>query len=468
MKNRNIDIDDLIEIVKKGGKVSTGIDVYNQNKILLLARDVMVTRVKALEIIKENGVKKVPLITGENSGIWDEKGKAIQIEGDKPKGLKELKSDFSPVHADAGIEKKLMEIEEIKKMAGENYKASKKCIRKAFDDTKASGGQFDHNEVSSHVKKLYDFLAATNNPFSYLSKEILSFDDYLYNHSINVCATATTVLNKFNDNFSAVINKHLNAENKKRGQNLVKKPDNNEQVNSYKCFLESELQDISLGFFLHDIGMVMVPEDIKNKSGKLTDQEYDTVKRHSKELGITIMEKNKLNNPFLMNTVKYHHAPIFEGEERCYPLDRIPADINLYVKICRLADIFDAMTSKRSYKEAGNQINVVTEVFRMYAKKDNLLQFILHSFISSIGIYPPGSIIFLRNGQMGYVLESSGPLVLPFTDTSGNTLKTKPDPIDISTPGIDSLFLVDMNRSVKKPLDVYDCLPSYLKPKTAA
>ena len=107
-----------------------------------------------------------------------------------------------------------------------------------------------------------------------------------------------------------------------------------------------------------------------------------------------ILEKNRLDNPFVKNVVKYHHSPLFKGEEGCYPEDRHHIENPPYVKICKLADIYDAMTSKRSYKDAFNPIAVVTEIFRKYADKDFLLQFIIHSFVKVVGIYPPGSIVF--------------------------------------------------------------------------
>ena len=138
-------------------------------------------------------------------------------------------------------------------------------------------------------------------------------------------------------------------------------------------------------------------------------------------------------------------------------------EIPLYTRVCKLEDICDAMTSKRCYKEAINPINVVTQLFRTYAGKDHMLQYILHAFVKSIGIYPPGSIIFLRNGQMAYVLESSGPLVIPFTDETGNTLSTKPDPMDLGRNDIEESKKVDNRKSVKAPKDVYDILPSYIR-----
>ena len=152
-----------------------------------------------------------------------------------------------------------------------------------------------------------------------------------------------------------------------------------------------------------------------------------------------------------------------QANHACYPDDKPHTQIPLYTKICKLADIYDAMTSKRCYKEAINPITVVTRLFKDYAKKDQMLQYILHSFVKSIGIYPPGSIVYLRNGQMAYVLESTGPLVLPFTDKQENTLKNKPDPVNIGAREVKKEQMVNSRKNVKRPKDVYDILPSFIK-----
>ena len=64
---------------------------------------------------------------------------------------------------------------------------------------------------------------------------------------------------------------------------------------------------------------------------------------------------------------------------------------------------------------------------------------------------------------MAYVLESKGPIVLPFTDENENTLTHKPDPINIGAKEIEELKKVDNRKSVKTPKDVYDILPPYIK-----
>ena len=462
-----INIDTLIQIVSDGGKVTTGIDVYNSNGTLLLDKAFIVTSTKILQLIKESGIKKVPLSADGKSGIWDASGKKISTGPKEPilesrqANVDEM-SSISPGISLTSLGKRLYEIDESRKLAHENYEVAKKCIKKALNDIKNSGGQFDHAEVSSHVSKLAGFLTIMDNPFSYLTREILSCDDYLYNHSINVCTIGTAIMNKFNTIFSTMISGHLNSSENEAYDPFNKSSGMPKSI--YHHFQKDELQSISLGFFLHDIGKVMVPDAILNKNGKLTHEEFETIKKHSYELGLAILEKNNLNNPFITNIVKYHHSELYLGEPHCYPDDGKPEKIPLYAKICKIADIYDAMTSKKSYKEASNQINAVTEIFRTYARKDTLLQYILQSFIKSIGIYPSGSIVFLRNGQMAYVLESKGPLIIPFTDADGKRLSGKPDPLDLSDPGVDESMKIDNRRSIKNPLEVYELLPSYLKP----
>ena len=473
--NARISIDNLIEIIRTGGKVKTGVDVYNKKGTLLLDKDVLVVKVRILEVIKENGINSVPVNAAFNGGLWDGEGNLINVSTDglidltepgsgeisEPATDQRQKDSVFPDVATNEIEMRLLEIEEVKKQASQKYVEAKQSIKKVLTDIKSTGGQFDYDEVQGNVAELADFLVLKDNPFSYLTQEILSYDEYLYNHSINVCTIGTAVLNQFNTHFSGVVDDLLKG-NTTDIYNPFEK-ESKKQEKSFTCYYPDDLNDISLGYFLHDMGKIIVADEILNKEGRLTETEFEEVKKHSYEYGAELLDKNQIKNSAIRNIIKYHHAPLYEGEERCYPEDKKYTRIPLYTKICKLADIYDAMTSKRCYKEAINPISVVTQLFRSYAKKDHMLQYILHAFVKSIGIYPAGSIIFLRNGQMAYVLESAGPIVLPFTDEKETTLKAKPDPIDMGSAEIEDSKKVDNRKSVKTPKDVYEILPAYIK-----
>lgn len=473
--NTRISIDNLIEIVRTGGRVKTGVDVYNKEGLLLLDKNVLVEKVRILEIIKDNGIQSVPVSEELNGGLWNGDGNPINFNSDgmmaieafdnrvtPDEMMKSLEEDsIFPARATNEIETKLLEIEEIKKQAAEQYRNAKKAVKKVLTDIKDTGGEFDYDEVEKNVSKLVEFLVVADNPFSYLAQEMFSYDDYLYNHSVNVCAIGTAVINRFNKNFSKIVDDLLKSNTPDIYNPFEKGTE--KYTSSFTCYYPDDLTDISLGFFLHDIGKVIVADEILNKEGRLTPFEFDEVKKHSYEYGTRLLDRNHIKNSVVKNIVNYHHAQLYEGEERCYPLDKHPSQIPLYIKVCKLSDIYDAMTSRRCYKEAINPINVVTQLFRSYAKKDYILQYILHAFVKSIGIYPAGSIVFLKNGQMAYVLESAGPLVIPFTDNKGNTLRQIPDPIDTSLSEVESLKKIDNKRSVRTPKDVYTVLPSYIK-----
>lgn len=291
-----------------------------------------------------------------------------------------------------------------------------------------------------------------------MTKEIFLSDDFLLNHSINVCTGGIAIIRKFNAHFSDSINTHLNK------VALVKQKKSRENTGSFTYYFPEEIKDMAIGFFLHDIGKTAIPESILNKQSRLTVKEFEVVKTHSYKTGMAILKKNDVSNPLIQNIVKYHHAPFYREEKGGYPLGKSPHELPSYVKVCKIADIYDAMTSKRSYADALNPIRVVTRIFRTYAQRDPMLQFILHAFVDTVGLCPPGSVVYLTNQQMAYVIDSKGPIVLPFTDTDGRTLRAKADPIDF---GDDSRahanLAIDSREPMISPKEVYQSLPYFLK-----
>ena len=462
-------IENLIEIVKTGGKLKTGVDVYNKKGRLLLEKNIIVDQVRPLEILQQAGIRSVPLNSMADGGLWDGEGNLIRVGTDggiervPPPVLKKLNlpGPASISRTPGDIEKRLLEIQEIKKETIQKYDAAKECLKKVLKQIRQTRGQFDVQTVESRVSDLVSFSVAADHPFPYMNREIFSYDDYLYQHSTNVCAIATAVLHRFNTNFSHTVDTFLTE----RRTNISGGVQGREEKKSgsFNYYYKDDLNEISLGFFLYDIGKAMVPERLLNKTSRLTGKEFEIIKRHSFEYGAKVLEENGIKNSVLNNIVQYHHAPLFENEERCYPLDKRWADIPLYVRICKLADIYDALVSKTSYKDALNQPEAITRLFRKYVKKDPMLQFVLHAFVKSVGLHPPGSIVYLKNGQMAYVLESRGPLVIPFTDNRENTLRVKPNPVDIGSMGSDPLWEIDHDRSIKNTREVYNLLPSYIK-----
>ncbi|MBI4777360.1 HD domain-containing protein [Candidatus Desantisbacteria bacterium] len=128
---------------------------------------------------------------------------------------------------------------------------------------------------------------------------------------------------------------------------------------------EERLGIIQLAAILHDVGKIGVPEEILKKTGKLTSEEWGSIKQHP-DKGVHIVEPmvatgdatatfgNHLINPKehigeIIAGIKYHHER-FDGHG--YPAGISGTDIPLISRIIAVADAYDAMTSKRSYRDA--------------------------------------------------------------------------------------------------------------------
>lgn len=110
---------------------------------------------------------------------------------------------------------------------------------------------------------------------------------------------------------------------------------------------DEDLHTLKIGGLFHDIGKIGIPDSILLKEAKLDDEEYSQIKNHpsigAHILGDVTMFKNII--PIVL-----HHHERFDG--RGYPSQLSGEDIPLFARITAIADTFDAMTSKRSYRNA--------------------------------------------------------------------------------------------------------------------
>ena len=122
---------------------------------------------------------------------------------------------------------------------------------------------------------------------------------------------------------------------------------------------EQEVERIRVAGLVHDVGKIGVPESVLCKPGKLTDKEYEQIKRHPR-IGYNIL-KGIPKMQDVLDGVLYHHE---RWDGRGYP-DRLSGeDIPLYGRILAVADTFDAMSSTRSYRQAMPRAQVLEEILR--------------------------------------------------------------------------------------------------------
>jgi HD-GYP domain-containing protein (c-di-GMP phosphodiesterase class II) len=161
--------------------------------------------------------------------------------------------------------------------------------------------------------------------------------------------------------------------------------------------VESRLQKIGLGLLLHDIGKLAVPKAVLDKPGKLTDEEWEIMRRHP-VIGCDMLGEDA---SFLVRAVVRHHHERIDGKG--YP-DGLAGDrIHQFARISSVADVYDAVTSERVYKAAAPPI-VGVEVIRQGAGSAFDPE-VVAVFNKVVMPYPPGYEVDLADGRRGVVVE---------------------------------------------------------------
>jgi putative nucleotidyltransferase with HDIG domain len=102
----------------------------------------------------------------------------------------------------------------------------------------------------------------------------------------------------------------------------------------------------SVAGILHDIGKLLIPIEILNKAGKLTDREREVIQRHPEE-GYQLLKNYPDMSPIALDICRLHHE-VLDGSG--YPLGLKGDELNLPVRISTVCDVFEALTSARPYK----------------------------------------------------------------------------------------------------------------------
>lgn len=111
---------------------------------------------------------------------------------------------------------------------------------------------------------------------------------------------------------------------------------------------DHDMRELGAGFFLHDLGKCEVPKDLINKPGKLTATEWEQMRMHPSYGERILANSNHLNETIRPIVVQHHEREDGSG----YPHGRKGPHIHEYARICTIADVYDALTSKRSYKKS--------------------------------------------------------------------------------------------------------------------
>jgi len=166
-------------------------------------------------------------------------------------------------------------------------------------------------------------------------------------------------------------------------------------------FERHRLQNLAMGGLLLDIGNVRIPRSVAMKEGPLTDEEHEIVQMHVK-YGVDIVKKTDAFGEEVAELVGCHHER-FDGSG--YPNGLSGKDIPVYGRISGLIDCYDAIISRKPYREPKCAFDAVRELNQLAGTK--FQPHVVEQFIQALGMFPTGSLVELNSGEVAIVIEQN-------------------------------------------------------------
>jgi len=243
------------------------------------------------------------------------------------------------------------------------------------------------NTTRRLIQSMFNHLVE-NESFIHGLTNIKNYDEYTLNHSVNVCL------------LSLALGRRLDLD-------------------------RNELADLGVSAFLHDIGKTEIPKEILDKPDKLDEKEREIIEKHPHLGGEKLVRLKKFSYLPVesINVAMEHHV---KEDLTGYPQYQKKKNVNLYSKIVKICDFFDAITTKRPYRK---KVFTRDEALKMMMEQSEIEfnPILVKVFINMMGAFPVGTLVLLNTGEIGIVFElnmepafMSKPKVKLITDNDGN------------------------------------------------
>ncbi len=197
-------------------------------------------------------------------------------------------------------------------------------------------------------------------------------------------------------------------------------------------FSEQQTREAGLAGLLHDVGKMMMPLEVLNKPGALTDAEFAIMRSHPVRGFEALREGGAV--PASTLDVCLHHHEKMDGSG--YPRKLKGEEISRLARMGAVCDVYDAITSNRPYKNAWDPAGSLQRMAQWSGHFDPV---IFQAFVRSVGIYPVGTLVKLASGRLAVVIEQNpASLVTPIVRVFYSTKSRLPIPLqvlDLAQPG---------------------------------
>lgn len=240
-----------------------------------------------------------------------------------------------------------------------NYNNSVEEYKSIINDI-ANGEKVDTGKIANAVDSVIQRFEEKSDIVSCLN-QIRSADEYTYTHSINVSLISML-------------------------------------IGTWMKFDYDKIRLLVQAGMLHDIGKTRIPLEILNKPGKLTAEEFEEMKKHP-VYGYRMLEKIPSISREVLSAALMHHEKV---DGTGYPNKLRGDKIHMFAQIVAVADIYDAMTSNRVYRDKESPF----EVFQLMEENSlgKLNTEVVYAFLNNMAAYYIGDKVILSNDEIGEIV----------------------------------------------------------------